>query len=158
MKDTQNYLNEVRARVEKATEGPWTTANCAAWSNDEYVAEADLSCDISFIAASRTDVPKLLKMIERAVDALKKVHSEAEIFYNQQSKTGHPFVGFVVEQEIRCQRALSDIEQIARGCNCRETINGHVVCLNCREVTGDAEMDRFASALATTPLKNTENV
>ncbi len=35
-----------------------------------------------------------------------------------------------------------ELVQIARGCNCRETINGPVVCLKCREVTGDAEMDR----------------
>ena len=45
-------------------------------------------------------------------------------------------------RERLCERCsvLKDIEAIAKG------------------PTGDAEMDRFAEALKTTPLKNTENV
>lgn len=45
MKDTQNYLNEVRARVDLSTKAPW-----------------------GLLSNARTDVPKLMAMFDKAFE------------------------------------------------------------------------------------------
>jgi hypothetical protein len=136
VKDTQTYLNEVRERDNDETLKPQIEIAYEAWTKRVYEEDAMLSTQFAFrngyragfYASYRTDVPKLLKMLERAIGTV-ELYSVANDDPNDPSLRA-------------AKRCLSGIEQIARGCNCRETINGPVVCLKCREVTGDAEMDR----------------
>jgi len=70
--ETQTYLNEVRAREQAAAEGSWGLYRDPA----------------------NPDVPKLLKMLERALTVLEEWKDSGESDFKD---------------------ALSDIEQIARG-------------------------------------------
>ena len=84
-------LAEIRARVEAATEGPWSV-----YRGDRigtYVTRPDLAgvarewsltwsdADAEFIAHSRTDVPWLLGQVElrdKALEAVMKLHTPIE--------------------------------------------------------------------------------
>ena len=89
----RKYLDEVQARADKATPGPWEVKGNGAqpYASDGIVAncetqihndddEAGLESDerrgfdnADFIAAARTDVPKLAAMLRIALDALERV-------------------------------------------------------------------------------------
>ena len=84
------YLAEVEARVNAATPGPWD------WYNDDSVllsgelgdetyphvlgGEGALYLekgDADFIANSRTDVPRLVQMLRRCVEAMEQARRES---------------------------------------------------------------------------------
>lgn len=77
---------------------------------------------------SNPDVPNLLAMFDKAFEFIEGT----ECWCEKARRAGYK----------RCTKcdALLDINAMAKG------------------ITGDAELDRFAEALKTTPLKNTENV
>lgn len=78
----ESYLQEVKERAEKATPGAWLHEK----HKDDYVfppascgEDHPPVCDVSnsnsrdadFIAHSRTDIPKLLAMLEEALEAIR---------------------------------------------------------------------------------------
>ena len=73
-----NRLNEIEARANAATEGPWELLG-----DGEYVSGPGIlvapddggvtSADAEFIAHARTDVPWLLEQVDRRDKALEKV-------------------------------------------------------------------------------------
>lgn len=94
------YLDEVREREKGATEGPWqhTYKDCAYFMNSEFIdrkgdpngvalvtsdinqSNATLYAtdeDMDFIAAARTDIPRLLDMLAIALVALDEIEGEA---------------------------------------------------------------------------------
>ncbi len=67
MTELEKYLKSVKERCEKATEGPWVLNdrnNVIQNSNKAEVAESYYTNDADFIATSRTDVQRLLDIIE----------------------------------------------------------------------------------------------
>ena len=98
-----NRLNEIEARANAATEGPWEWEGESnepwpagdnslrsvsgakddlvlyAWGYDAYGIEAARDADAEFIAHARTDVPWLLEQVERrdkALEAVLDLHKE----------------------------------------------------------------------------------
>lgn len=98
----QTYLNEVRERDNDETLKPQIEIAYEAWTKRVYEENAMLSTQFAFrngyrsgfYASYRTDVPKLLKMLERALTVLEEWKDSGESDFKD---------------------ALSDIEQIARG-------------------------------------------
>ena len=88
MTDIEKRLGEIRERVEKATDGPWSVKGSqdssgewnsyfmpSGWYIADYVPEED----IEFIINARTDIPFLLAQLEaarREVGAVKDVLGE----------------------------------------------------------------------------------
>ena len=78
-----NRLNEIEARANAATEGPWNVfMGRIDHPGRSLVAVAyDVGCDVDaeFIAHARTDVPWLLEQVERrdkALEAVLDLHKE----------------------------------------------------------------------------------
>ncbi|PCI45905.1 MAG: hypothetical protein COB41_00515 [Proteobacteria bacterium] len=71
MSDLDKYLTEVKERIGNASEGPWDNEPASnEWlenSNNNY----------HFCRHARTDVPKLLIMLEKAVTILGYITDEA---------------------------------------------------------------------------------
>ena len=76
--DTRKWLDEVKARYEEATPGPWSAhipspAKSGVWivGNGWSIAVCDTrtngQCerDAAFIAAAREDIPRLVALVER---------------------------------------------------------------------------------------------
>ncbi len=82
-------LDAIEARVEAATEGPWTVGanagcGCCRWirQGDEdgpQICNADDRGDDQFIAHARTDVPALVAEVRRLREALGMPESDAPI-------------------------------------------------------------------------------
>ena len=133
----ESRLAEIRARVEKATPGPWeagprdgglaevnTAPAHAAWLTDttrpviyEVVNQA-LRADAEFIAASRTDLPALLA----GVEAVRELHQPVEVEPSEticagcstlrgQGETARyfPFTEYPCPTVTRIQEALNGI-------------------------------------------------
>lgn len=68
---TNEQLEAIRKRAEKATKGPWAHANSIVCTMYDGYEIADVSCgenpseDAEFIMNARTDIPKLLAEVER---------------------------------------------------------------------------------------------
>ena len=84
-----NRLNEIEARANAATEGPWFPNRYSEdWEvcgelddngNPALVASEAVGVDAEFIAHARTDVPWLLEQVERrdkALEAVLDLHKE----------------------------------------------------------------------------------
>jgi len=78
MTDLPVWLQEVRDRADKATEGPWDMVwedgeayvfRGRNW-NREWVASAATSDDTAFIAHARTDVPRLVELVGEMAEQL----------------------------------------------------------------------------------------
>lgn len=63
----QETLDEIKAREQAATPGPWYTDGWALWDDDlnEFVELHDTDPDAQFLAHARTDIPALLAEVER---------------------------------------------------------------------------------------------
>ena len=92
MSDPRETLARIRARAEKATEGPWTWATHSTADGDEWAVFSPTDWalatnrdgwggDAEFIAAARTTVPALVDALETVL----KVHGPGRIFH------GHAF-------------------------------------------------------------------
>ena len=80
------YLAEVKARASKATKGPWI-ANSVADCKRKLIVPTCLSADyddvdrdavdveIDFVCHSRTDIDKLVKIVEMATDCLERLNT-----------------------------------------------------------------------------------
>ena len=86
-KISENEIEAIRKRAEKATEGPWwaseglyvvnnLTGDSYEWDAD-FVAETERESDAEFIAHAREDIPKLLAEINRLKSELSK-YSQSE--------------------------------------------------------------------------------
>lgn len=91
---THRELQEIKARAEKATPGPWTiedegdalVAKRCPEIEDDYVGcfsnlclgECKNTDDSEFIAASRTDIPKLIDALEEAIATIRFYSQEDE--------------------------------------------------------------------------------
>jgi hypothetical protein len=66
-------LEQIKSRIEKAAAGPWTAhADGLVWAprlGDPVVSASTELADADFIAAARTDVPKLVAEVERLLGA-----------------------------------------------------------------------------------------
>lgn len=101
MKTLTQYLNEVKARCEGASAGPWKAkpnepdgeSYMAAWVKRprEYGAiefwitggdelEGQLDPDAAFVGASRTDLPRLERWLREAVGHIKNLIRHGERF------------------------------------------------------------------------------
>jgi len=75
-------LEEIKARVDKATEGPWTWQDLVLRQERQYgalllqlgsgVLAAEVDCD--FIAHAREDVPALITLVEWLQSRLVRAH------------------------------------------------------------------------------------
>lgn len=87
----REQLEEIRARVAKAIEGPWEADGWEVYGPaHRWVAEThdpdnveQCEADASFIAAARTDVPALLEEIDRQISTLHAVLMGAAEDYRQ---------------------------------------------------------------------------
>lgn len=69
-------LSEIKARLEKATPGKWDYSengvgyiySDSEGGNRSYICEAILNNDVALIVHARTDIEKLLKALELAVE------------------------------------------------------------------------------------------
>ncbi len=132
----QTYLSEIRARVEKATEGPWRISmsgfsvksnadNPIVCKNPKGVNAKtidikDWLTDADFIAASRTDIPRLLRIVERAVEALKNAELSFMGMGNATIDHGLPptaqeLINMCEDRAKRMQAFLAEIDAMARG-------------------------------------------
>ena len=77
MNDTRRWLDEVKARCEKATPGPWTADVVGNYARvpeteadgDEGVNDTFLTAENAlFIANARSDIPRLVALVERLLD------------------------------------------------------------------------------------------
>jgi len=70
------YLSEVRERVERASPGPWERRKMAVISDEYYIADMQRGPDYmahadgDFIAHARQDLPRLLRIVERCREVL----------------------------------------------------------------------------------------
>ena len=107
----QTYLNEVRERDNDETIKPQIEIAYEAWTKRVYEEDAMISTQFAFrngyragfYAAYRTDVPKLVAMLERALEEM----SKCECTMSRVPQRGI----------LECNNCvtLRDIEQIARG-------------------------------------------
>lgn len=89
-----NYLEQIKQRCEKSTKGPWYVGYkdrsgryiqeegnfCLVSKNEKTILHAYLAkseADAEFIAHARTDIPKLLEVIEIQGKALEKLSDYA---------------------------------------------------------------------------------
>lgn len=78
-------IDEIRARVEAATKGPWFLSypgTSVRAPNGNYLAEYTTgedggTEDAEFIAHAREDVPQLLSLLDRAVELLDECRIES---------------------------------------------------------------------------------
>jgi hypothetical protein len=86
MTDLPVWLQEVRDRADKATEGPWDMVwedgeayvfRGRNW-NREWVASAATSDDTAFIAHARTDVPRLVELVGEMAWNLRNVTDQVQ--------------------------------------------------------------------------------
>lgn len=93
----REQLEEIRARAEAATEGPWFTGGAGRWPSlkphelivspkyplMEFEDTEQGRADAKFVAAARTDVPALLDEIDRQMSTLHAVLMGAAEDYRQ---------------------------------------------------------------------------
>lgn len=133
---TQSYLSEVRARLEKATPGPWASDHCgdvysttATYKCDQLSEVFDYPCFTGFITTTRwagdqpranadlvanapEDLAKLLAMVECLREGLEKTSAHA---FNCMEGAGQPEFS---EYDWICGRlaaALKRCDAIASG-------------------------------------------
>ena len=135
MTDLEKYLREVERRAETATEGPWTvygeddmqgwpfiTVECdgvAKICEVQPTSDDNGSfqlCDrdhatAEFIAASRTDIPRLTAMLRVALEALE---ISCNCTYRQVAKNDW-VITMRVDVECSVCTALARIDEIAKG-------------------------------------------
>lgn len=126
MSDLEAYLKEVSSREKAATNGPWKAyphgepkhpnySSCDRLEAGEKGIVAMLEgfcapacsgqCDIQFIAHARTDIPKLLAIIETLREALELISSSNHF---KEGEYGFQF-------PLLSREALSQAEKIAKG-------------------------------------------
>jgi hypothetical protein len=57
-------IEEIKAREQAATPGPWEDAVTDVWLGDRHIAEVYAGLDADFIAHARTDIPELIAEVE----------------------------------------------------------------------------------------------
>lgn len=62
---TNEKLQEINGRAEKATPGPWDDAYGAVYADGYQVCDVVLENDVPFIKFARTDIPDLIAEVER---------------------------------------------------------------------------------------------
>lgn len=113
---TKQELEEIKERAERATPAPWyighvneVTDACEIFYTDGErgldLAKVYNRNDQAFIANARTDIPKLVQVLEVAVEALKKAANQVTWVDEKNQKVILTY-GFHVES---CQKALEKI-------------------------------------------------
>ncbi len=92
-------LEEIKARAEAATEGPWKAVRTQI-ANDIYgrkhIGHITYDANADFIAHSRTDIPALVEALEVAVRALTEISDDIH----------------TMEETIYCSHADEALKQI----------------------------------------------
>lgn len=71
MSDLQDALDQIKARAERATEGPWEISGSLIEGPRYAVGQAfgiKWRDDLDFIAHARTDVPRLVEAVETVLE------------------------------------------------------------------------------------------
>lgn len=76
----REFLDAVKARVEDATEGPWTRRDYEFWgaavdAEGFVAAQVARSADLDFIVTARTAVPRLVAALEAVVAVHRRSHA-----------------------------------------------------------------------------------
>lgn len=116
MTTMKDKLNEIEARCEAATDGPWMTTHqgefgeirvCQKKKGADTLGFAEIESNIedaTFIAHSRQDIPKLLKVVRILSEALEKYDTREVIQALYDNTT---FNGFTAMEAIKqATRAL----------------------------------------------------
>lgn len=121
MTDHQSRLQQIRERVEKATEGPWETMpniQTNVWKtrreNDPHHiivpwdedGDIPTSADGEFIAASREDVPFLLGLVEELLNEKDLYPAKALLFDSMKAERDE-----VEEQRDKLARGLLELNE-----------------------------------------------
>lgn len=86
------YLQEIKAREQAATAGPWYADGWAMWDDDldGFVELHDTDPDARFIAHARTDIPALVAEVERLQVENQGLRANSMIQGNIISRGGNP--------------------------------------------------------------------
>lgn len=129
-----DWAKEIQVRTEAATPGPWSWSKtehddgCTnsmglyserheiLWLDDEVPSLFGHTNSMSFIAHSRTDIPKLLKALEIAMEALERIGRDAE-WPNvlEEEETGSVDFYNGIERAKDAKKALSQIRASTEG-------------------------------------------
>ena len=126
---TQDELQAIKERAEKATPGPWKWTDkhlipevgreAVVWGNFNGEARAE-DHDAEFIAASRQDIPKLLAEIERL---------QAEV-HEHSAHNGQLIATHVIPTKEENKRLKAEVEQLRNHNHALtvkiDTIRGHI--------------------------------
>lgn len=93
---TQDELQAIKERAEKATSGPWYTevdGDMYNWDGERIVYDVTngegascvvmRSADRSFIENARQDIPKLVAEVDRLQSYITKIHAEISEYYSR---------------------------------------------------------------------------
>lgn len=118
----QTYLSEIRARVENAQ---LTVERLFQYRALGSESESQMALELLH---ARTDIPRLLRIVERAVEALKNAELSFMGMGNATIDHGLPptaqeLINMCEDRAKRMQGFLADIDAMARGeeCVCHET-------------------------------------
>lgn len=111
MSNLKRFIEDCRGRIDKATSAPWVwtylggdvVARVFRYSDfgkDIYVKDPDKE----FIAASRTDLPKVIAALEAACEALDYITSKAH--FSENPKWGNEFVDVAKNATARIEEIL----------------------------------------------------
>lgn len=94
MTKLETYLAEIEARCEKATPGPWS--NDVDWDfvcqepfdeNKKAIASDCHRLNSDFIAHARTDIPRLLAALEKAIEQRNEAYARVYNVHSSQVPT-----------------------------------------------------------------------
>lgn len=114
---TEQELAEMEARVRNASPGPWTRDD-GDWSPNHMVdADGEVvvydegapgTQDAAFIAAARTDLPRLIAEVRRLRSFIDRM---ADMVENEEPEVDWIWDG---EDEVRCEDARDTLRELAR--------------------------------------------
>ena len=81
-------IEEIKAREQAATKGPWEDETTDVWIGDRHIAEVYSSPDTAFIAHARTDIPALIAEVERLTAENEKIGAQLDRFVETDFKVG----------------------------------------------------------------------
>lgn len=73
---TEEHLKQIKARCEKATEGPWKSDREGISFAGEHA--RNVNNDFAFIAHARTDIPALIEAYEELAKRYQKLEREID--------------------------------------------------------------------------------
>lgn len=115
---SKKELDEIRAREQEATPGPWITFcdHKQHFDDEFYIDGFQCEGDIVFVANARTDIPALLFHIEEQDKRIAKLQADYDRINDFEQTQSRKLLGRVAELERERDAAMADIRQACGTC------------------------------------------